>query len=108
VGRDRGRQRADHLAADTVVVRASDALSGDFGTEAVVLNLGDGVYYGLDDVGARVWALLKQPMTLAALRDAVVAEFDVTPERCERDLQEFLGDLVGRGLARVVPRDDVA
>jgi hypothetical protein len=86
------------------VVAAGDLLASAFGAEQVILNLKDGVYYGLEDVGARIWSLLQRPITVSAIRDALVAEYDVEPDRCGRDLEALLRDLAGRGLIEV--RDD--
>ncbi|HLB45342.1 MAG TPA: PqqD family protein [Candidatus Limnocylindrales bacterium] len=83
------------------VVAAPDLLASRFGDETVLLSLRDGVYYGLEDVGARVWSLLQTPTTLDAIRDAVVAEYSVEPARCERDLRALLGDMVARGLVEI-------
>jgi hypothetical protein len=92
------------LSDSTVMVAAGDVLVSDFGGELVLLNLRDGVYYGLDDVGARIWALLKRPVTLAVIRNAVVAEYDVDPELCNRDVRSLVGDLAAKGLVEVLER----
>ena len=84
------------------VVRASDAqVSSRLGSDTVILELDDGVYYGLDDVGSRVWELLAQPRRVRELRDAVVAEYDVDPDRCAADLLALLSEMAERGLVEV-------
>ena len=93
--------------AATVVV-ADGLLASAFGAELVILNLKDGVYYGLEDVGGRIWELLQRPIRVAAVRDALVAEYDVEPERCGRDLKSLLQDLASRGLILVRGPDDDA
>lgn len=93
------------LDADTRVVAARDQVSAELDGEAVVLSLADGIYYGLDPVGASVWALLEQPRTVAELRDAVVAEYDVDAPTAEADLLQLLRDLAARGLVEVRPAD---
>ncbi len=90
------------LRASTVVVAVDELLSGEFETETVVLDLRNGVYYGLEGTGARIWQLLKEARTLGALADALVAEYDVEPKRCAEDLQALLQDLLDRGLIRIV------
>lgn len=72
----------------------------ELGGEGVVLHLGTGIYYGLDVVGTRVWGLLQQPRSVAELRDLIVDEFDVVPDRCESDLRPFLASLQSHGLVR--------
>jgi hypothetical protein len=82
-------------------VANDDVLTTKFGDEVVILNLRDGVYYGLEDVGARVWQLLERPVTVAAIRDALVSEFEVAPGRCERDVSALVASLSERGLVRI-------
>lgn len=91
------------IPATATVAAASDVLATAFDDDLVLLNLRDGVYYGLEGVGTRVWSLIQQPRPLAEIRDALTEEFDVDPGRCERDLRALLGDLVKRGLAVVQP-----
>ena len=80
---------------------AGDVLASEFGDELIILNLRDGVYYGLEDVGARIWQLLQRPISVAALRDALVTEFEVDPARCEQDVLTLLADLAGKGLVEI-------
>ena len=77
---------------------AEEQLSCEVGGEVVILNLVDDTYYGLTEVGAFVWQLLKEPRTLEELRDAVVAEFEVDESQCEADLRRLLEELSGRRL----------
>jgi Coenzyme PQQ synthesis protein D (PqqD) len=84
-----------------IVVAAGEFLDSEFGTELVILNLKDGVYYGLEDVGARIWKLVQEPVTIAAIREVLVSEFDVEAARCERDIRKLLGELAARGLLQI-------
>lgn len=93
------------LDADTRVVAARDQVSAQMDGEAVILSLADGVYYGLNPVGASVWTLLEQPRTVAELRDAIVAEYEVDAPTAEADLRALLGDMAGRGLVELRPAD---
>jgi hypothetical protein len=83
------------------IVAAADLLVSEFESELVVLNLRDGVYYGLQDVGVRIWTLLQEPVTVMAVRDTLVSEYDVEPSRCERDLRALLKELASRGLIEI-------
>ena len=83
------------------IVASGDVLVSEFGNELVLLNLRDGVYYGLEDVGARIWALLKQPVTLTAIRDAIVSEYEVEPTSCERDVRALVEELATKGLVEI-------
>jgi hypothetical protein len=93
--------RARRISDSTVLVAARDLLATEFSREFVILNLQDGVYYGLEEAGARVWALLQSPVAVRTICDALVSEYDVEPERCARDIRSLLGDLASRGLVEV-------
>jgi DhnA family fructose-bisphosphate aldolase class Ia len=91
------------LDADTRVAAARDQVSAELDGEAVILSLDQGVYYGLNTVGAFVWGLMDQARTVAELRDAVVDAYEVDPPTAERDLLELLADMAARGLVQVQP-----
>jgi|SRR5687767_11191324 hypothetical protein len=91
-----------HFNSDSCVVLSDEQVSTSLGQETVILGMEDGVYYGLDAVGARVWALLATPHRVSELVRTVVAEFDVTSEQCERDVLALLDDLSERRLVREV------
>ncbi len=91
------------ISPSAVVVAARDQVSADLEGEAVILNLADSVYYGLDGVGARIWELLREPRTAAELRDAVTAEYDVDADTAWNDLSGLLAELAERGLVKVLP-----
>lgn len=88
------------MNTETVVQVSADQVSCDLAGEAAILNLESGTYYGLDPIGARIWNLIQEPRTVASIRDAIVAEYNVTPEQCERDLFDLLEKLEAEGLIR--------
>lgn len=92
---------ANPITLETTIQAAPNQISCDLGGEAAILNLDTGTYYGLDPVGAAIWNLLREPRTLATVRDAVLAEFDVEPDRCERDLFALVEQLAATGLIQV-------
>ncbi|MGH7689719.1 MAG: PqqD family protein [Gemmatimonadaceae bacterium] len=83
-----------------------DLMASDLAGEFVLLNLADGVYYGLDAVGAHIWRLLDQAPSVRAVVDDVVAQYHVDRVRCEDDVLTFLGDLCAHGLVVVVAADE--
>jgi hypothetical protein len=85
----------------SVVVAAKDQVSCDLAGEAAILNIKNGVYYGLDPVGARIWNLVQEPRAVAEIQNAITSEYDVEPERCARDLASLLEKLLAEGLIEV-------
>jgi hypothetical protein len=86
---------------DAIIRTSTHQVSCDLTGEVAILNLDSGVYYGLDGVGARVWALISEPKRVSEVRDALLEEFDVDEERCARDLQALLVRLAEAGLIEV-------
>src|SRR5437899_12997162 len=83
------------------VVLGPNQVSCDLGGEAAILHLTSGTYYSLDPVGARIWSLLGHPIEVRALRDRILAEYEVAPERLDRDLLALLGQLAAHALLEV-------
>ena len=90
------------FSRDSCVVASDEQVSTALGDETVLLGMGDGVYYGLDAVGTRLWALLATPRRVSQLVGTITEEFDVTAEQCERDVLALLDELAKRRLVREV------
>ncbi len=88
------------LSERSIVVATKEQAFCNLADEAVILNLKAGVYYGLNSVGARIWSLVQEPRTVSDIRDALVEEYDVDPDRCERDLLLLLRDLATKELIK--------
>ena len=71
-----------------------DAVAREVGGETVILHLGSGTYFGLDEVGTRIWQLLGKGLPLAAVCDRLVEEYEVERAVLERDLEALIGELV--------------
>lgn len=90
------------VTPQSTVVAARPQVSAAVADEVVILHLDQGIYYGLNPVGALVWQLLAQPRTVAELCAAIVQEFEVELKRCEQDILALLCDLQARALIEVV------
>ncbi|MCI0650480.1 MAG: PqqD family protein [Planctomycetes bacterium] len=94
---------SESLSRNSVVTKLREQIAASLGAEAVILHLESGIYYGLNEVGARIWSLVEEPRTVQALIDAIVAEYDVEPEQCARDVETLLGRLVEKRLISISP-----
>jgi len=84
-----------------VVVAAQDQVSCDLDGEAAILNLKTGIYFGLNEVGAAIWRLVAEPRPISGIVDAIVTQYEVERERCERDVVALIGEMMSRGLVRI-------
>jgi len=88
----------------SIVVASESQVSAKLAGESAILNLDSELYYALDPVGSRVWELLREPCSVASIRDELLNEYEVEAERCERDLIALLQDLESNGLVTVTDK----
>ena len=69
--------------------------------EVVLLSVARAKYYGLNGPAARIWELLETPRTVAAICEALIAEFDVEPAECERETRELIAEMKVEGLVLI-------
>lgn len=89
------------LTLNSRVSVAQDVVSCDLVEEAAILNLKDGVYYGLNPVGARIWNLIQKPREVSDILDILVDEYDVERDVCQMDLMELLEQLLDKQLVKI-------
>ena len=87
--------------ASITAVATDNALSTTLDGESVILHQDSGTYYGLNEVGTFIWDLLQEPHSVDNICSEVVAEYDVTRERCRSDVEKLLADLADKGLVRL-------
>jgi hypothetical protein len=75
-----------------------DVVFRELDGEAVLLDLAHGTYFGLDEVGTRVWQLVGERGRLDSVFDAMLEEYDVAPATLETDLLTLVGELTANGL----------
>lgn len=68
------------------------------GDEVVVLDLSGGEYFGLPDVGARIWELLLDGKSLIQTAAAIAIEYDVGRATAEEDVISLVTELRDKGL----------
>ena len=83
------------------VTSSREVLSRELDGETVLLDLGGGRYYALNEVGSAVWAQLEQGATVGNLVTALLSEFDVEEATLRADLDALLQDLLERGLVEL-------
>jgi hypothetical protein len=76
-----------------VVSRNEEPVAVEVEGRIVMMSLDHGMYYGLEGVGPRIWALLERPRRVSELCDVLTNEFDIDLESCRQEVLEFLGEL---------------
>ena len=75
--------------------------SQEVGGETVLLDLQSESYFGLDEVGTRIWQLLQQNGDLQSIFETILDEYDVEEEQLRRDLEELVEKLLEAGLVSI-------
>jgi Coenzyme PQQ synthesis protein D (PqqD) len=73
---------------------AADVTSTREGDRTVLLDHRAGAYFGLDEVGTRVWELLGGGASLGSAVDVLAEEYDAPREVLQRDAAELVSRLL--------------
>jgi hypothetical protein len=82
---------------------SDDVVFRDLAGEAVILNLASGVYFGLDEVGTRMWQLLSEHGDDARALSLLLDEYEVDAAQLRQDFHQLIGQLRAKGLILVEP-----
>ena len=83
--------------SDKITIPAH-VMARQVGDETVILDLAGGTYFGLDPIGARIWQLIGEGKALGEVCEALLAEYEVSRDQLEGDMERLLQELVGKGL----------
>jgi hypothetical protein len=89
------------IKLDSKISIPADVLFHELAGEAVVLNLVNGNYYGLDEVGTRMWQLATEYASMAPALEVMLEEYDVDETRLHQDMFRLFEDLVAHGLLTI-------
>lgn len=89
------------LSRSSTIVVSKDVVSCDLGGETAMLDMKEGVYYGLNEMGTFIWEFIQEPVTIQTIIDKVLAEYDVDEATCYNDLKELVEQMVENGLVEI-------
>ncbi len=75
-----------------------DVVASQVAQETVLLNLESASYFGLDEIGTRMWQLATTSATLQQAYDAFLAEYDVEADQLRGDFSTLIEKLISAGL----------
>jgi hypothetical protein len=79
-------------------VASEEVLFQEVNDEMVLLDLSSENYFGLDEMGTRIWMLLNEGKSERQILDVLADDYEVERETLEKDVGELLGKLVEAGL----------
>jgi len=87
-----GKMRASSISVP------SDILAQQINGQLVLLNLENEIYYGLDEVGARMWHFLIAEESIGDAISQMISEYEARPEEIESDMIRLVDKLREKGL----------
>lgn len=85
----------------SLVTISSDVLFQELEGEAVLLNLANEHYYGLDDIGTRIWQLLQEEHNVESVVAQMLAEYDASEALLRQDIANLIEELTQAELVTV-------
>jgi len=83
--------------AQTIEI-SSEVLTQEVDGETVILDLKSESYFGLNEVGTRIWQLLQEQEDIQTITETMLNEYDMEEEQLEKDIQNLLTQLNNAGI----------
>jgi hypothetical protein len=69
--------------------------------ESVILDTDSEIYYGLDEVGTRMWILLTGSGSISQAYQGLLEEYEVEPEKLRQEMTDLIEQLREKGLLEI-------
>ncbi len=90
--------QSPQINLNQTIALSPDVISREVSGETVLLDLESENYFGLDEVGTRIWQLIKETNDLNSIFKTLLTEYEVSEERLQQDLTVLLTEIEGLGL----------
>ena len=86
----------------STVQRNKEMVTSNIDGEIVMMSVESGEYYGLDEIGSRIWEIIENKIKVDELITRLLDEFEVDKTICENDTLDFLNELLSKNLISLV------
>ncbi|EPC03541.1 hypothetical protein L861_18570 [Litchfieldella anticariensis FP35 = DSM 16096] len=83
------------------VSREKGPLASQVNDDLVIFSARNGMYYGTQIVGNRIWSLIEHETTISAICEKLLREFEIDRDTCTQEVVAFLEQLNHEGLIKV-------
>ncbi len=80
------------------VMQRQDLVSTDMDGDIVMMDIQSGKYYKFGGVSGVIWQTIETQISIDALVEKLLAEYDIARGECESQTMTFIGQLVEKGL----------
>lgn len=84
------------------VVQGEGNIASDMDQEKVMLNIENGKYYNLGNIGGSIWDEISEAILVEELIEKLLNKYDVQREQCETHVLSFLSHLQSEKLIKVM------
>jgi hypothetical protein len=88
----------------TRIVRSEDPVSAPVEDELVMADVDSGKYYALNNVSTAIWRGIEHARSVKDLCHSLLAEYNVTEEKCEAEVLQFVNKLYDKGLIKLADK----
>lgn len=81
------------LNLNSIIVKNDSLISSKLDEGLVMMSLENNSYYGLDEIGKRVWEIIEDKISVQDLINILTNEYNVSNEECQKDIMELLKQL---------------
>ena len=96
------------IGPGSVVERNEAIVFTEIDGAVVMMDVDEGRYFELDEIGGRIWALIESGASVATICEALLTEYEVAADVCQRDVLEFVAEARDLGVIRIPATDDEA
>ena len=89
------------ITNNSVISRSNEVVFSKLDDEIMMMSIKNSEYYGLDDIGSRIWEILLNPSTFNEIIKTLLKEFEISEEECSADVLEFLRALKDKNLVLI-------
>ncbi len=90
------------ISFNSKVVVPDDVIHSQVADELVILHLESESYYGLDEIGFRMWTVFSRSETIEQGIQLLLSEYEVDEETLRKDAISLLETLLDHGLIKLI------
>jgi hypothetical protein len=92
----------NEIKEQDIISRQKGIVFNKLDDEIVMMSIKNGEYYGLDNIGSRIWEIIENPVSVRQIIDILKDEYEVAGDQCKIDVNEFLDLLLKKNLIQII------
>jgi hypothetical protein len=93
--------KTKQISLQNMVAQIPGNIVSDMGGEKVMMNIDNGKYYNLGEIGGDIWTLIEKSISVQEVVEALLTEYQVEREDCVEQVLTFLQQLYNEKLINI-------